>query len=343
MIDLETYIIEIVKKTGLSKTEIQEMVHKKQSKSNKAISEKSALILVTRELCVELSLKDSIIIEKSDSIIDRAIEDLAVRLRDNLLAVYGIGSYFEDSLPSSFIKNDIDLIAIVRTTENLRTFRRLTIGKSEVFVGYNTIESYGIKKVFGEDSGANYEWSLICIKHPENSKLLHGTDIRDQVPETTNIQFDYDNILIRGYYHLEKSLENKKKDIAKAKREYSKAMFKFGYYFCVLHDTSFRYVSLIEIRKKLGQLYKPDTNERQTFLYFEEAFEYRLKGDFDSDFYKLQFKTRYYFISLLRNGKTHRPMDYGEIKAFFSSYFGGLPILKVFVRNLDIKKHLEKK
>ncbi len=333
----------MVKKTGLSKTEIQEMVYKKQSKSNKSISKKSALILVAKELCVELSLKDSIIMEKSDSIIDCVIEDLAVRLDDNLLAVYGIGSYFEDSLPSNFTKDDIDLIAIVRTTEKLRTFKRQTIGKSEVFVGYNTIESYSDKKVFEEDSGANYEWALICIKHPENSKLLYGTDIRDQIPETSNIQFDYDNILIRGFYHLEKSLENKKKDIAKAKREYSKAMFKFGYYFCVLQDTSFRYVSLTDIRKKLEKLYRQDTYERQTFIYFEKAFEYRIKGDYDSDFYKLQFKTRYYFISLLRNGRTHRIMDYTEIKALFSSYFGGLPILKVFVRNLDIKKHLERK
>ena len=333
MIDLETYIIEMVKKTGLSKTEIQEMVYKKQSKSNKSISEKSALILVAKELCVELSLKDSIIMEKSDSIIDCVIEDLAVRLDDNLLAVYGIGSYFEDSLPSNFTKDDIDLIAIVRTTEKLRTFKRQTIGKSEVFVGYNTIESYSDKKVFEEDSGANYEWSLICIKHPENFKLLYGTDIRNQIPETSNIQFDYDNILIRAFYHLEKSFETVEKGLAKAKREYSKAMFKLGYYFCVLHEPSFRYVSLKEIRKKLEKLFKPDTNERQTFIYFEEAFEYRLKGDYNSDFHKLQFKTRYYFISLLRNGKTHRPMNYGEIKAFFSKYFGGLPIL-----NRDLRK-----
>ncbi len=52
--DPEKYIIGIVKKTGLSKTEIQEMVHEKQSKSNKIISEKSALILVAKELCVEI-------------------------------------------------------------------------------------------------------------------------------------------------------------------------------------------------------------------------------------------------------------------------------------------------
>ncbi|KKL49789.1 hypothetical protein LCGC14_2312020 [marine sediment metagenome] len=54
MKDMENYIIEIVKQTGLSKTEIQEMVYERQSKSIKVISEKSALFLVAKELCVEL-------------------------------------------------------------------------------------------------------------------------------------------------------------------------------------------------------------------------------------------------------------------------------------------------
>ncbi len=287
-------------------------------------------------------VKEIIVGSKSSPLIDGVIDDLRKELKANLIAVYGIGSHFT-SQKSLFSANDIDLIAIVKSTKSLGKFSKKEIGKKHIFIGYNTIESYNDKKIFDEISGANYEWALICIKHPENSKLLYGTDIRDQIPETNNIQFNYDNILIRGFYHLERSFKAVEKDLAKAKREYSKAMFKFGYYFCVLHDTSFRYVSLTEIRKMLEQLYKPDTSERQTFIYFEEAFEYRLKGDYNSDFHRLQFKTRYYFISLLRNGKTHRPMDYGEIKAFFSKYFGGLPILKVFVRNLEIKRHLKKK
>jgi len=277
----------------------------------------------------------------SSPLITGIIADLKKKLGVNLIAIYGIGSCFDDSLPENFMKNDIDLIAIVRSTKSLGKFSIKEIGKKHIFIGYNTIESYNNKKIFDEISGANYEWSLICIKHPENSKLLYGTDIRNQIPETTNIQFDYDNILIRGFYHLEKSFKNGLRDIAKL--EYSKTLFKFGFYFCVLHDKTFRHVSLTEIRKKLKKLFKPDTNERQIFIYFDNALKYRIKGDYDSDFHKLQFKARHYFISLLRKGKTHRMMDYAEIKAFFNSYFGGLPILKVFVRNLDITKHLKKK
>ena len=54
MKDFETYIIEMVKQTGLSKTEIQQMMREKQSKSIEIISEKSALFLVAKELCVEI-------------------------------------------------------------------------------------------------------------------------------------------------------------------------------------------------------------------------------------------------------------------------------------------------
>ncbi len=148
---------------------------------------------------------------------------------------------------------------------------------------------------------------------------------------TDTIRFDYDNILIRGFYHLEKSFKNGLTEIAK--KEYSKALFKFGFYFCIVHDKSFRRVSLTEISKKLEQLYKSSTIDTQISEYFEIAFKYRKEGDFDSDFNLLRSKTRYYFISLLKKGKTHKAMNYDEIILFFSKYFGGLPILKVFVRN----------
>ena len=269
-------------------------------------------------------------ISKTSFLIRDVINDLKVKLKANLIAVYGIGSYFDDSLPENFRTNDIDLIAIVKF------ITRGVINKG-VFVGYNTIESYNDKKIFDEISGANYEWALICIKHPENSELLHGTDIRDQIPETNNLQLNYDNLLIRGFYHLEKSFKNGLTDIAK--KEYSKTLFKFGFYFCVLHDKAFRLVSLTEIGKKLEELYKSGTIDSQIFEYFETAFNYRCRGEYDSDFHLLRLKTRYYFISLLSKRKTHRLMDYTEIKTFFSSYFGGLPILKVFVRNLELKKH----
>ena len=198
--------------------------------------------------------------------------------------------------------------------------------------------------MFETISGANYEWSLICIKHPENSKLLFGTNIRDQLPTTDNIKFDYDNILIRGFYHLEKSYKNGL--TKKAQREYSKALFKFGYYTCIYYDNTFRSVSLSNISKELERLYKERVIETQFYGYYEKAFDYRITGEYDSDFGLLRKKTTYYMISMLKKGKIHKQMSYDKIMIFFSRFFGGLPFLTVFIRNklLSLKhKHIEKK
>ena len=87
-------------------------------------------------------------------------------------------------------------------------------------------------------------------------------------------------------------------------------------------------------------LYKSGTLDSQIFNYFEIAFRYRKKGDYDSDFNKLQLKTMYYFISLLKKGKTHKSMEYNEIMVFCSKYFGGLPNLEEFVTDNLLNKSI---
>ncbi|KKM88842.1 hypothetical protein LCGC14_1254630 [marine sediment metagenome] len=84
-------------------------------------------------------------IRKTSSLIRDIIDDLKVKLKANLIAVYGIGSHFDDSLPENFRTNDIDLIAIVK-------FSTRGIVNKDVFVGYNTIESYNNKKLFEKNS-----------------------------------------------------------------------------------------------------------------------------------------------------------------------------------------------
>ncbi len=53
-------------------------------------------------------------INKTSSLIKDVIRDLKEAFKTNLIAVYGIGSHFDESLPENFITNDIDLIAIVK-------------------------------------------------------------------------------------------------------------------------------------------------------------------------------------------------------------------------------------
>ncbi len=130
-----------------------------------------------------------------------------------MIAIYGIGSYFDKNLPDSWIKNDIDLILVVKSIKDIpkdkwnKRFFPEVIEGSDVFTGYNTVEMYQDKEKFKKDSGANYKWALMEIKHLENSKLLFGEDIRDKLPDITTIPFDYDDILARGVYHLKESLK----------------------------------------------------------------------------------------------------------------------------------------
>ncbi|KKK91757.1 hypothetical protein LCGC14_2709710, partial [marine sediment metagenome] len=84
-------------------------------------------------------------------------------------------------------------------------FKKKKINGNQVWLGFNTIEAYQDRYTFNKQSVSNYEWSLIEIKHPENSKLLYGKDIRDQLPNTNDLIFDYDDVLARGLYHLDKS------------------------------------------------------------------------------------------------------------------------------------------
>ncbi len=112
---------------------------------------------------------------------------------DNLIAIYGVGSYFDDALPLNWIKNDIDIILIVKSIDKIpkevwnNRFKTKKINGQDLFTGFNTIESYYNKAEFSKISGVNYEWSLICLKHPENSILLYGEDIRNQIPDTVTI------------------------------------------------------------------------------------------------------------------------------------------------------------
>ena len=114
----------------------------------------------------------------NESLVEKLIENLKSRFRDNIIAIYGIGSYFDDSLPSTWKANDIDFIIIVKDTKLIskgewdKRYLTKKIEGQDVFYGLYTIESFQDKQIFNKIYGANYEWSLIEMKHPENSKLL---------------------------------------------------------------------------------------------------------------------------------------------------------------------------
>ncbi len=202
-------------------------------------------------------LKKNKIIVDENFLIRKIVNNVKTHHSDNLIAAYGIGSFFDENLPDLWIKNDIDLILVIKSIEevpkkdwNNRYYSKEIEGYI-VFIGYNTLEMYQNEQKFKEFSGANYKWALMEIKNPKNSKFLYGKDIRNQLPNIANLKFDYDDILARGLYHIEKSLREKDFN---PMSEFSKAIFKIAFYFCVFFVENYSYTSIIEIGKKIKEI-----------------------------------------------------------------------------------------
>ena len=285
---------------------------------------------------------DTWVLEKNNistteaSFIDGIIQDIITTHSGNLIAIYGIGSFFDKALPDTWIKNDIDLIIVVKSIDNIpktewdNRFYSKRIDSKQVFFGYNSLEMLNKKDIFTKFSGANYEWALIEMKHPDNSTLLYGKDIREQLPEITDLTFDYDDILARGIYHLEKNLKGE--NDALIMRELSKAIFKTAFYLCVYFVESFRFTSLVKIEKKLEDIMGFIAPLKNFKSFFEEAKVFRSTGKFSMDYEPLRNKFIGYIFSLLKQGVFHRKIEGKELAIYLTKYFGGFPLLKRFLK-----------
>ncbi len=276
-----------------------------------------------------------------DRILKRILDDLVARYSDNIITIYGIGSYFDDTLPLKWVKNDLDIVVIVKTLKNIPKqdwteirYKKKEINGNHVWLGFNTIEAYQDRYTFNKQSVSNYEWSLIEIKHPENSKLLYGKDIRGQLPSTNDLIFDYDDVLARGLYHLDKSLSEKK--TSNAMKSYSKAVFKTGFYLCIYFDKNFRATSILEIGKKLKQVSEDNNFLEKVIEFFEEVIIYRIIGQFKTDFNELRNEFITYIFSLLGKGTLHRKMDYYELVRYITGTFSGFPFLNQKVQKFAL-------
>jgi RNase P/RNase MRP subunit p29 len=311
---------------------------KAEFKRNKNISQKFSIDTWVLE-------KNNVIIDE-DHLVKELVGKIKARHKDDLIAIYGIGSFFDKNLPSNWIKNDIDLILVVKSIENIpkehwdRRFYSEDLEGFEVFSGYNTLEMYQNKDKFKEFSGANYKWAILEIKLPENSKLLYGKDIRDQLREITTLTFDYDDLLARSFYHVEKSLREKGQI---AENELSKAIFKTSFYLCVYFMENFSSTSIIEIAKKIKEIVEIIRPLKDIEIFFEEAITYRSTGQFKTDFTTLQKEYINFLISLLKTGALHRKIEKTELRTYFTKFFGGFPNLIRFLEKPRSQKTIQKK
>jgi len=123
----------------------------------------------------------------------------------------------------------------------------------------------------------------------------------------------------------------------RAMREFTKGIFKFGFYVCVYFDPQFRFTSIVKIAEKIKQLVSSEKIDKSIInVYFEEAAIYRMASQFKSEFKSLRDDFVKFLLSLLASGSVHRKLNKTELIEFLSESFGGLGYLIRFARKLDV-------
>ena len=277
---------------------------------------------------------------RQDPLIKDILTDLESRFSGQIVSVFGIGSYFKDDLPSNWIKNDVDLVVIVDSLEiipkqdwtEVRYEKKQLEGK-EIWIGFNTLEGFKNREQFQKESFASYEWSLLDLKLPENSILLYGRNVRNQLPKVFYLQFDYDDVLIRSLYHLNKSFKDNSS--LESMREFTKGVFKFSFYLCIYFDSQFRLTSIVKIGEKIKLLVSDKKINSNINSYLEEAVIFRMTSQFKIEFPSLRDNFVKFVFSLLTRGTLHVKMEKPAIIKFFRESFGGFGHLIRFVKKLE--------
>lgn len=280
-------------------------------------------------------------------LITSILNDLHDRLGEEIIAIYGIGSYFDESLPTEWVKNDIDLVVVLKSLEHVPKkewstvrFERKLYGGAEVWISYTTLQGLRERERFERESFSNYAWSILDLKYPENSVFLSGDDIRDRLPDRSKIELDLDDVLRRSLYHLDRSFKSEYREgyHNESMRIFTKAVFKFGFYLCVFHDNEFYLTSIRLITGRVNKLVKEGKIKDTTLKFLEESIFYRRTHAFHTDFHELRTAFVEYIFSGLGAGYFHRKMDYKELKKFLETSFSGLRFLAQILKNAK-KKH----
>ncbi len=280
-------------------------------------------------------------IKTKDSIISKIIAYLEDSFKESIISVFGIGSCFDITLPSDWKITDIDVIVIVNSFDKIPKLEwtevrheTKNVDNFNVWLGYNTLQGLKEKDVFVHQSFANYEWSILDLKCQENSQLLYGKDIRNQLPKISELKYDFDDIFVRSLYHLDKSLKESKspQKILDSKREFTKAVFKFGFYFCKYFDKSYYLTSVLNISNHIEHLHIEDKIKKNMLHFMRESINFRRTNKFSTEFKILMKNFIFFIFSLLRNGDLHRKLEFQEFVNFLEIKFNGLPYLIKYLK-----------
>ena len=250
---------------------------------------------------------------------------------DEIIAIYGVGSFFDDTLPRTWIHKDIDVVVVMEDLNNVPKkewtsvpFLREMISHHEIYYGFNTLKGLQDKDTFTQESFSNYEWSLMDLKVPENSELLHGQNIRSMLPKLDSVSFDYDDLLNRCFYHLDKSLRRSlpPEEPEEARISFTKSVFKFCFYYCVFLDPDFHDTSIRAISNEIEGHVKRGMIKEVILEFLRSSIMFRQGNDFKGDFAKLRMKFAFHVFSSLSKGRLHCTMKYEELSARLLKGFG---------------------
>ncbi len=262
------------------------------------------------------------------------VQDLAEKFSENIISIYGIGSFFDRKLPDDWIKNDIDIICIVKNIEKIpktqdwTEVRRLNYKRNRYManVFFNSLDGLKRKEVHEKESWANYKWALLDFKIPQNSVILYGKFLFDELPELDSIPYDYEDLLSHACYHLNACL--KLKNVEESMNRFTKGVFKFAFLLCVYFDKFFKYTSIFDISSKIIELVKDE--KINAFLYetILTCTKYRRGIQFPEDYSSLRKNFTVCCFYLLFEGKLWKKYEWEEIIQLCSTTYNGLNALE---------------
>mgnify|MGYP006278468333 CR=1 FL=1 len=284
-------------------------------------------------------------------VIRKILDQIQERFQDKVVSIFGIGSYFDRTLGEDWVSHDIDIIVVLEDLKGspkhdwtTARYEVLEVGSHKIWIGYSTPKALKKKDLFQKLSFSNYEWSIIELKYPQNSELLFGKNIRDQLPDPHHLEFDFDDIFRRSLYHLDKSYkgEIRDKNVEEAKFQFTKAVFKFCFYICLYHDTKFRHTTLKRITEQINELKKGEVIGGKILIILEVCVLFRRGKGFIKDFHSLRSDFTEYILSQLGRGELHREMNYRQLFMFLRESFGGLTFLMKILKKAKQRHKKEK-
>ena len=121
-------------------------------------------------------------------------------------------------------------------------------------------------------------------------------------------------------------------------REFTKGIFKLGFYLCVYFDPQFRFTSIVKITEKIKLLVSSGKIDSVVNFYLEEAVIYRLTSQFKSEFESLRDNFVEFVLSSLEIGSVSKKMERTELIKLLSTSFSGLAYLVRLVRKMEVQE-----